>query len=65
MKRQALFVLRTRQSGSFKKAFNHIIHQPKPEDKDKIVIYDENWLDFYNENLGYKTLGMEKSIEIF
>lgn len=65
MKRQALFVRKTTQSGSFKKVFNHIIHQPKPEDKDEVLIYGKDWPDFYNKNLGYKTPKIEKAVEIF
>lgn len=41
------------------------VYQPSPEDKEKAIIYDEDWTRFYDENIGYIITKEEPVIEIF
>ncbi len=41
------------------------VHDPTPEQKEKTVIYDEDWIEFYDEKFGYKSPAQEKAVEIF
>ncbi len=41
------------------------VYLPDSEDREKVLIYDENWTSFYDERFGYKRPEAESPLEIF
>ena len=41
------------------------VYQPNVEDRNKALIYDKDWLSFYDETFGYKMPDNERAIEIY
>jgi CRISPR-associated endonuclease/helicase Cas3 len=41
------------------------VYTPSPANKEKFLIYDQNWNSFYSETFGYKKPEIESPIEIF